>query len=363
MSFIIFVILLAVLILAHEFGHFIIAKKSGIRVDEFGLGFPPRMWGKKIGETVYSINWIPFGGFVKIFGENPDDESVEGTDKARSMVHKSKLTQIGVLAAGVTANVLLAWVLLTLGFMIGLPTAVENVSIGYVRDAALTITSIMPKSPASIAGFRAGDKILSMKAGTSTLSGTTVSALQSFIGSQGDNPLIVIVGRSGGNKEISVMPLEGVVAGKKGIGVGLAYVGMLQLTPWQAVVEGFSATKAMVEETTVGLGSFLWNAVRGKAEISQVTGPIGIVGMVGDASKLGFSFLITFAAMISINLAVINLFPFPALDGGRILFVIIEVIKRSPIKPKVANMFNAVGFFLLLALMAIVTVHDIIKMF
>ena len=127
MSILLFIIILAVLILAHEFGHFIVAKKSGIRVDEFGIGFPPKLYGKKFGETEYTINALPLGGFVKIFGENPDEENTNGPDRARSFVHKPKIIQAAVLVAGVFFNLLLAWFLISAGFMIGLPASSESV--------------------------------------------------------------------------------------------------------------------------------------------------------------------------------------------------------------------------------------------
>ena len=152
MSIIIFIIVLVVLILVHEFGHFISAKKSGIRVDEFGIGFPPRIFGKKIGETTYSLNWIPFGGFVKIFGENPDEESISGPDSKRSFVNKKRRIQALVIVAGVVFNMLLAIILFSAGFLIGMPVSDNDpliVDKGYeITNSALTVISVLNESPA-----------------------------------------------------------------------------------------------------------------------------------------------------------------------------------------------------------------------
>ncbi len=172
MNILIFLVILALLVLVHEFGHFIVAKKNGVRVDEFGLGFPPRIFGKKIGETMYSLNAVPFGGFVKIFGENAESlETPEGIveDKSRSLAHKSKLVQAAVLAAGVSFNVIFAWLIISLGLVTGLPTAVDSTNALQVKDARVVISSVLAKSPAEIAGLKPGDILLSLKTDTTSL--------------------------------------------------------------------------------------------------------------------------------------------------------------------------------------------------
>src|SRR6185369_5273376 len=164
MNILLFIIILLVLVIVHEAGHFFTAKSFGIRVDEFGFGFPPKLFGIKKGETEYTVNLLPIGGFVKIFGENPDDENTNGPDAARSFVHKAKWKQALVLVAGVVMNFLLAWFLFSVGFMSGLPTSVSATSEGYkVYDVHTTIISISPKSPAEAAGLKSGDKIFSVR--------------------------------------------------------------------------------------------------------------------------------------------------------------------------------------------------------
>ena len=152
MTVLLFLLILLVLILVHEFGHFLTAKWAGIRVDEFGVGFPPRLWGTKRGETLYSVNALPLGGFVKIFGEDPDQASLEGPDSARSFVHKPKLIQSALLVPGGGCNILLAWLLLSLGFMLGMPTALHNARGYELSQVRLTTTSVLSNSPAEQAG-------------------------------------------------------------------------------------------------------------------------------------------------------------------------------------------------------------------
>ncbi|MEK7538996.1 MAG: RIP metalloprotease RseP [Patescibacteria group bacterium] len=360
MSIILFIVILGVLILAHEFGHFIAAKRAGIRVDEFGIGFPPRLWGKTVGETTYSLNTFPVGGFVKIFGENPDEESLHGADSARSFVRKSKLIQAWVISAGVVFNLLLAWVLLSLGFMIGVPYSPDDTVNGArVTNAELTITQVKPNSPADVAGLRAGDKIISLASGKDVLEGVDVDSVQKFIARHDE--LELTYSRGGEMKTASASTKDGLVEGRRAIGISMDMAGILKLPVHQALYAGAETTLLFTASTAVGIVSFFMNIFSGSADFSQVSGPVGIVGVVGASAALGFVYILSLMALISINLAVINLLPFPALDGGRLLFILIEVIKGSPIKPAIANAANGIGFILLILLMIVVTYNDIVK--
>ena len=369
MSVIIFLLVLIVLIFVHELGHFLVAKACGIRVDEFGLGFPPKMVGYKYGETVYSLNWIPFGGFVKIFGENPDEENTTGPDSARSMVNKPKWQQILVLVAGISFNIIFAWLIISVGFMSGLPSSVDSYPNAHFTNTQVVVSEVAVGSPAQKAGFKSGDAIVSMSVidakgvATETLVPKSVVDVQNFISSHKGKEIAVSYAEGKVTGMHKVTPAEGVVSGKAAIGVGLDLVGNLQLPVHQALYQGAILTYDVTINITVGLWDFLKNIFIGRADLGQVTGPVGIVGLVGDASRLGLMHLLSFVAFISLNLAVVNILPFPALDGGRVLFVIIEAIKRSPIKPKVVNAFNTVGFALLLLLMLVITFHDVLKMF
>lgn len=366
MSVIIFLIILAVLILVHEFGHFIVAKKSGIRVDEFGLGFPPKVISKKFGDTLYTLNLIPFGGFVKIFGEDPHNEEIKEGDKHTSFFYKPKWVQASVLIAGVTFNILFAWLLISLGFMIGLPSSVDYKGFGEVRDVKTVITEVMPESPAQKAGLQSGDTILSVSIEKSILQAENVvpEKIQDIImKSDGKNVEITYQrGKLGENTVLSIKPSLDIETGRNVVGIAMDRVGILKLPIHLALIEGMKTTISLVKSIAIGLGDFLWDIVTLKSDFSKVSGPIGIAGIVGDAQALGFVYLLTLTALISINLAIINLLPFPALDGGRLFFILVEVVIRRPIHPNFVRWANATGFVLLIILMVIITVKDILKL-
>jgi len=364
MSVVIFIIILLVLVLVHEAGHFFTAKKFGIRVDEFGFGFPPKLFSFKKGETVYSFNLLPLGGFVKIFGENPDEENTNGPDADRSFVNKAKWKQATVLFAGIFANFLLAWVLFSVGFMSGLPTSVGSEPIGYkLEDVSLVIISVLPKSPAENAGLKIGDKILNIRSGNNFTTYLSPETIKSLVLESGGKEVDIGYSR-GRNPEVNIakiIPKEN--NGEFTVGISMDEIGVAKLPFFTAFWEGMKLNLFMTKNTAVGLYTLIVDGLRGHGNFSSVTGPIGIVGIVGDAYQFGFVYLLSFAALISINLAIINLIPFPALDGGRLFFLLIEKIKGSRINPKVANSVNVIGFSVLILLMLIVTYHDIVKLF
>lgn len=360
MSIVLFIVILVALILVHEFGHFIVAKRAGVRVDEFGIGFPPRLFGVRWGETLYSINAIPFGGFVKIFGETPDEESLEGPHAARSFVRKPRSIQALVLVAGVLFNILFAWLLISLGYMVGFPTSTDYQGAGEVKDARTIVTRVLPNSPAEKAGLKPGDVIVGLSGGGET-SGLAPQELTAFIEAHPEG-LELLFEQGGEEKKAELVPTEGIVPEKKIIGIGMDEVGVLKLPLHLALFEGAKLTVNATREIAVGLFMFVKSLAVGTADFSAVTGPVGIVGLVGLASESGFISLLSLTALISINLALINLIPFPALDGGRLLFVGIEAVKGSPIKSSVANTLNAIGFALLITLMVVVTYHDIARL-
>jgi len=362
MSILLFIIILIVLILVHEFGHFIVAKKSGIRVDEFGIGFPPKIIGKKFGETEYTINWLPLGGFVKIFGEDPDSDSISGPDSKRSIVHKHKLIQIAVLVAGVAFNILLAWVIFAGIFMVGMPQAITNENRSYAEDISLTVVSVLPESPAARAGLLPGDSIQSLSANGAIVTSSVPDDVSLFISQNESAAVVVSIEREGELLSVSATPTLLPDAEQPILGFTMAELGTVSYGPVRSLYEAALFSAQSLAFITVGILGFIASAFTLQADLSQVAGPVGIVGLVGEAQALGTLSLLMFTAFISLNLAVINLLPFPALDGGRVLFVIIEWIKGSPIKPVVANTVNAIGFILLIILMIVVTYGDIIRL-
>lgn len=366
MNILIFLVILLVLVLVHEFGHFFTAKKFGIRVDEFGFGFPPKLFGKKIGDTLYSFNLFPIGGFVKIFGENPDEENTNGRDKERSFVNKPKYKQAIVLFAGIFANFLLAWILFSFGFMSGLPTSVGSEPKGYeLKDVNLVVVSVLSGSPAEISGLKSGDKIISIKSGEDFVPEINPDTLKSFIVSHGDKEIEFGYLRDK-NQEINLttlIPKNGENGEKPSIGISMDQIGIAKLPVFKAFWEGMKLDISVTKGTVVGLYTLIKDSLVGKGSFASVAGPVGMVGIVGDAYKFGIAYLLSFVAIISVNLAIINLIPFPALDGGRLLFLLIEKIKGSRINPKFANTANFIGFALLIIFMIVVTYHDIVKLF
>lgn len=347
-TLILFVVVLAVLIFVHELGHFLAARACGIRVDEFAIGFGPKLWSTTRGETKYALNAIPFGGYVKIFGENPDDDSIKGPDSARSFVNKPRWQQAIVLVAGVVFNFIFAAILFIISFTIGVTAPVDNYSQygDRLTDRHIAITSVQPGSPADAAGLKPGDRITGY---------TSVEEVQNAVNASQDKG-IEIAGKN-------VVAREGIIEGKYGIGIAMEYLGKIQLPVHLAVYEGVKFTF----QITIRIAEELWGLIvglfNGSSNAGAVAGPVGIAGYIRDAAELGLTALLTFTALISINLGVLNLVPFPALDGGRLLFVLIESIIRRPIKPAIANTANAVGFSLLILLMVVVTYKDIVKIF
>ncbi len=366
MEILIFFAVLLIIVLIHEFGHFIVAKAFGIRVDEFGFGFPPKLFGKKIGETLYSFNMLPIGGFVKIFGENPNKESISGPDVERSFVNKPKYAQAAVLVAGVVFNVLLAGLFFVGIYIIGAPySVIDDVPKGgIIENPQLTITYVEPGSPANLAGLNIGDKPISLSSGGDILNGPTDVLLQQFVADHSADEITITYKRGKHITDIAYMtPKESDDFGRPVIGIMMDDVGILKVPFHVAVLEGARTTVIMTKAVAIGLIDFFGGILSGDADFKSVAGPVGIVNIVGDAAQVGFVSVMILTAVISINLALINLLPFPALDGGRLLFLLIEVIIKKPIKPQVANTVNSIGFFLLLLLMAVVTYNDIAKLF
>ncbi|MDO8620338.1 MAG: RIP metalloprotease RseP [bacterium] len=364
MTIVLFFIILGSLVFVHELGHFLAAKKSGIRVDEFALGFPPKVLGKKVGETVYNLNLIPFGGYVKIFGDDADvmsDMAVSEADKARSFIAKPRYIQAVVLASGVLGNIVFAWLLISISFMAGIPSAIDGRYENEVRDTKLTITTVLPDSPAYKAGLRSGDAIVSITEGAKQFTDSDSEKAGDFIGAS-TGALAISYTRGKEEGRITVEPIAGIVEGKPAIGVSLDTIGVVRFGFFRSFFEGALMTSDLLREVTIGLFGFLQQAILGKADLASVTGPVGIAGMVGEARVLGIVYLLSFTAFISINLAVINLLPIPALDGGRLLFLAIEGIIRRPIPVKFTRVVNTTGFVLLILFMLFITYRDVIKL-
>jgi len=340
-TIVIFLGILAVLILAHELGHFATAKAFGVRVDEFGLGFPPRLISVRRGETRYSLNAIPLGGFTKMAGE--EDPKVP-----RSLASKGVGTRLIVLSAGSIMNALLPLLLFSIAFMVP-----HDMVMGEVL-----VKEVAPNSPADGAGIQPGDIVLSVNNKPVHNIGDLHRNIHLNLGKE---TTMVIRRSDSTTEEVQAIPRWKPPEGEGAIGI---MVSMPEPTVvshhepfWRAIPMGASECI----ETFVLFKNEILRIFIGATSL-QVTGPVGIAQLTGEVAKAGISPLLQFAGFISINLAIINIFPLPALDGGRIAFVLLEGVRRGKrISPKTEGLIHAIGFALLMAAIAVITYQDIIR--
>ncbi|KKU94235.1 MAG: RIP metalloprotease RseP [Candidatus Jorgensenbacteria bacterium GW2011_GWA1_48_13] len=344
MIIVLVVVGLSLLILVHEFGHFLAAKLSGVKVEEFGLGFPPRLFGKKIGETIYSINLLPFGGFVRIFGEDGSEETKrdEKSFSNQPISHRS-----AIILAGVIMNVILGWLILSLVFAIGAP---EH----------LMIAEVAPGSPAAEAKLKSGDVILEART-REVLSDPVRSSAFVDLVENAPGEVFLKLKRGKDVFETTLAPRREPPAGQGPIGVSLVEIGIPSEPILKSFYRGLTATFRTLVLVAVGLWTFFSRLFVSPEVLETVAGPVGIFALSAQAGYLGLVYLFQLLAFISLNLAVLNLIPFPALDGGRFLLLIIEKIKGKPISRRFQVVVNAAGFVFLIVLMLIVTWRDVLR--
>jgi regulator of sigma E protease len=335
------IIVLSVLIIVHELGHFVAAKATGVLVEEFGIGFPPRLWGKKIGETIYSINWIPFGGFNKLPGEV--DPNVPGALAARG--HGVRLL---VLSGGILLNLILPFILLAAAYMIP-----HDMVTGKVQ-----VIEVAPGSPAETAGITVGDTILSINGHPVRNSADLSRYVQLNLGSR---VTIEVSGADGTSRTLSLVPRWRPPEGQGAIGIRQQTVdpviGKESYPVWRAIPKGVSDTF----ETLVLYKNGIIGMVLGTIPFVPA-GPVGIVQVTGEVAHSGVSPLLELTAFISIAIGITQIIPFPSLDGGRIIFVLIEWARRGKrVSPKIEGIVHSVGFFMLLAFLVLITYQDIIR--
>lgn len=430
---IVFVIILGVLIFVHELGHFVTARRNGIKAEEFGFGFPPRavgvqfisgekkqktmevesvevekivvengeeeirkeiiteklrrifqkvkfgrwrfIWGsedgdnenekkdlteahekKMVGGTIYSLNWIPLGGFVKIKGEDGGNKKDED-----SFAGKSAWTRIKVLAAGVMMNFILAWVLISLVFMIGAPQAVES-NQASATSSKIQISDVSKDSPAEKAGIEVGDEILKNQTENGNkITLNSVEEVQNFVNANKGREIILAVKRGKEILEVKITPRLDAPEGQGATGVMLAETIMVRYLWYKAIWEGLKTVLNLVAAIFLALVGIVKNIFMGNGAGVDVAGPVGIAVLTKSVTGLGLVYVLQFAAYLSINLGIINILPIPALDGGRILFIFIEKIKGRPVSKKVEQIFHSVGFALLIGLLALVTFKDVLR--
>jgi regulator of sigma E protease len=382
LTLLVFVIILGILIFVHELGHFVVARRNGIKAEEFGFGFPPRIfgfqkigkkwrfiWGKKDTDrewenkdhssegTIFSLNWFPLGGFVKIKGENG-----EGADEPDSFASKPAWARIKVLAAGVTMNFILAWLVVSLALTIGAPQELDNAR-GNAKDLKIQISEVKSGSVAENMGFKVGDEVLQCLSPDPACikKFSAVEEVISFIGANAGKEIVLKVKRGDTILNLKGFPQFDEKAGRGLVGVGLVQTAIVAYPWYQALVEGLIVTWRMIEMVFVTFYTVIGSLFGGEKVSVEVAGPVGIVYFTKQVTELGFVYILQFIAILSVNLGIINILPFPALDGGRILFILIEKVKGSPVSAKVEHTIHTVGFMLLIGLMLFVTMKDIVR--
>jgi regulator of sigma E protease len=371
LTIITFIVILGLLVFVHEAGHFIVAKRNGVKVEEFGFGFPPRIIGvfkdpetgrwkvvgrkrKQAPATIYSLNWVPLGGFVKIKGEQGED-----ADDPDSFAHKSVGKRIWIISAGVLMNVILAFVLISFGFVIGLPQVLDEEipASARVRDEKIQIADVLIGLAAQKQNLQLGDTIISIDGRTFN----EIEDVQNYLaGKEGQTVNIKL---SRGNKVIEKeMTLEVIPEiGQAGLGVALVKTGIVSLPIHLAVWQGALTTLFLIKEIIFAFGALIKNLVVAREVVVEISGPVGIAVITNQVTRLGFIYILQFAALLSLNLAIINFVPFPALDGGRVLFLIIEKIRGKPINQRVEATIHNIGFVLLMLLVLAVTYRDVFR--
>lgn len=360
-AILLFLFILLVLVIVHEFGHFLAAKWVGMRVDEFAFGFPPRIYAKKKGETVYAVNALPLGGYVSIWGENgePNDEAKH---HPRAFGNRPKWAQLVVLSAGVVMNMLLALVVyIAISFGSVQMSTSDPVYGSRIEDPFIMVINSAPNSPAYRAGIVPGSVITKLTSAGESAKLTDATAVVSFIERHQNQSFDVsYIQPNGVRGETVVAAVYGIVPDKKALGVTLDTIGVVHTTFFEAIKIGIQRTYDTTVMTLQGLWSLVTSIGDKEGDIlSSLSGPIGIARIVGEASTYGFAAILSLVALLSINLAVFNALPLPALDGGRIVVVALEAISRRKVPFKYQMWVNSVGFISLMLLLLVVTFNDI----
>jgi len=377
LTFFVFIFVISILVLVHELGHFLAAKKFGIKVEEFGIGLPPRIWGIKKGETIYSINWLPIGGFVKLFGEEGEEDARgtwqgAGSKKKRDSGHALSATSYElkrafflrpiwqravVLLAGVTMNFLLAIAILSFLFTQGV----------FVPTDKVTIEKVEENSPAEEAGLEEGDIIKKLqisktpKLQTEEIEIKSAEKLINFTKEHLDEEIELIVLR--GNEELTVKIIPRKEYPESQGPMGIAITDFEERTyPWYkapfwGTYEAFKLSWVLIK----GVGRTLWRLITFQPIKEEVAGPVGIAQITGKAVKFGKMAVLELLGLLSLNLAVVNILPFPALDGGRLLFIGIEATTGKKIRTKWERIAHQIGMAILLALILLVTINDVLR--
>lgn len=344
---------LIVLMAIHEFGHFIIAKKFGVRVDEFGIGYPPRIFGKKIGETIYSINLLPLGAFVKIYGEEG------GVDDYRSFIGLKIWQRVLIVIGGVAAFWIAAVIIFSVVFATGTDLPLGDQDVQGLTNVRVSVVGVVSDSPAKEAGLKVGDVLLQVKS-NKIVKINKVKDFQDFTKAHAGEQIIIEVQRDGKIFDVSLSPRVSPPEGQGAVGVALERIAtLIKKYPWyQAPWQGAVYTWQTTVNAVSGLYMVLTDLVSGKGvpEGAEFAGPLGITVFLANAASYGPGFFLYFIGIISVFVAIFNLFPIPALDGGKLIFLLIEKIKGKPVSAKVEQSITVVFFILLISLSIFITI-------
>lgn len=338
----------SVLVLAHEAGHFFAARFFNLKIDEFGFGFPPRIFSKRKGETEYSLNWLPFGGFVRIAGENDKIsgnlsalESLPEEEKKRYFLFQSGFRRSLIILAGVFVNFVLGWLILSGVFMVG-------------SEPILVINEVQTASPAESIGLKAGDVIVGYAKADDFIK---------FVDENRGKEIELLIRRNGYEKLFKVVPRVEPKENEGAIGVSLVEGGIPKKSFFGALSEGLKQSLNLALIVIYSLYELIRNLILKGSLIAEVAGPVGIIAVAHQVGGVGLIYLFQFLGLISVNLAVINLLPFPALDGGRFFLIVLEKIKGSPVSLRTEAIINGIGFAFLLFLIIVISIRDIIRLF
>ena len=345
-----FAVVLGVLIFFHELGHFLVARLFGVGVEKFSLGFGPKLLGKTVGITEYRISAVPLGGYVKMVGEEPDAE-IDPADIPISFTHKHVFKRILIVAAGPVFNLFLAVIIFF---------AIFQISGRYVLKP--TVGKVAPGSPAARAGFLPGDRVVAIDGQAVT----TWEAMAKKISGSHGRTLHITVDRKGTRVALTVTPRltpSRTLFGEdiKRYTIGIIAAGeteMVPLTFFESAAESLVQTYAVAKLTVVSIVKL----IQGTLSVKTLGGPIMIAQMAGEQAKAGAGALIFFIALVSVNLAVINFLPIPVLDGGHLMFFIIEAVIKRPVSMRMREMAQRVGIFVLILLMIFVFYNDIARL-
>lgn len=372
LTIIAFIIVLSVLVFAHELGHFMTARKFGAKCEEFGFGYPPRAFGvykkqnkqwqtvvgnkevKDAVSTVYSINWIPLGGFVKIKGENGDEAK-----DADSFAAKPIWQRAIMLSAGVVMNVVLAAIILSAGMMVGIPQVLDGVKPqAQISNQQIQVIQVLPDTPAAKAGVKMGDIIISVDGQKFVKD----QELIDYVDAHNNEELNYRLLSRGQEVEKQIFPELMEETNKGGIGIAIAEIGKVKYPWYVAIFEGVKVTFLLLWAIILGFFGIFKSLFTGNGAGVEISGPVGIATLTGQMMDMGFVYLMQFTAILSLNLAILNFLPIPALDGGRVLFLIIEKIKGKPVKQETEALIHNIGFILLMLLVIAVTFKDVANM-